>query len=290
MNLSSSPQEGGDAVGGDGQLGRLLLEAGKLSEQDIETIRRVQRQEHLRFGEAALRLGLIQESDLLLALARQFAFPCISGQTNRFAPELKAAFHPFSPCGEALRWLRSQLLLRWFGGRRKVLALLATATGEGCSWVAANLAVVFAQLGEKTLLVDADLRHSSLHQYFGLEGRQGLSSILAGRRTLEEVESEIPELGRLSVLAAGAPPPNPQELLLRPSFLQLLEQAGERFDVVLLDTPPALVSADAQIVAVSAGGGVLVMRRHETRSADALQVKNHLQAAGAEVVGAVLLS
>jgi chain length determinant protein tyrosine kinase EpsG len=290
MTYEDPPMEGGNAQPGDGRLGKLLLEAGKLSEHDIENIRKKQEEEHIRFGEAALRLGLIRDSDLLQALSRQFAFPCVPEGTKRFDPELVAAFHPFSPRGEALRWLRSQLLLRWFVGYRKMLALIATEAGQGCSWTAANLAVLFSQLGEKVLLIDTDLRNPSLHRYFGLDGRQGLSGILSGRQTFAEVGSAIEELGDLAILTAGAPPPNPQELLARPAFLRLLEAVAETFDVILLDTAPALSGADAQIVAASAGGAVLVTRRHLTRTQDALRVKEQLLAAGAELVGAVLIS
>lgn len=290
MSCENPSPSGRNADSGDGRLGKLLVEAGKLHEQDIETILRKQREEHLRFGEAALRLGLIQERDLLQALSRQFAFSCVPERMDRFDPELMAAFRPFSPRGESLRWLRSQLLLRWFGGHRKRLALVATEAGQGCSWTAANLAVVFAQLGEKVLLIDADLRNPSLHRYFGLRGREGLSGILSGRRTFAEVASAIEELGDLAILPAGAPPPNPQELLARTVFSRLLESVAENFDVILLDTPPALQGADAQIVAANAGGAVLVTRRHLTRAQDALRVKEQLFAAGSELVGAVLLS
>jgi len=287
-NLPSS--DGSDLPRSDVQLGQLLLHAGKLSEKDIEAIAEKQREDGLRFGEAALSLGLIGEDDLRHALARQFAHPCLPDSDTSVDTDLIAAFCPPGPEGEALRDLRSTLMLRWFGGRRRLLALTSGLPGEGCGRLAANLAVVFSQLGERILLIDANLREPELHRLFKLRGDPGLSGVLAGRHSPEKAISSIPALGDLSVLPAGAPPPNPQELLSRVSFIRLLDEAAERYDIVLLNTPPALQSADARIVATRAAGCVIVVRRDSTRLGDAAAVKDQLSGAGVEVLGAVLAS
>lgn len=287
-NLASSYSS--DLPRSDVQLGQLLLHAGKLSEKDIEAIAEKQREDGLRFGEAALILGLIGEDDLRQALARQFAHPCLPDSDTSVDADLIAAFYPPGPEGEALRDLRSILMLRWFGGHRRLLALTSGLPGEGCGRLAANLAVVFSQLGEQTLLIDANLREPELHRWFKLRGDPGLSGVLAGRHSPEKAISGIPALGDLSVLPAGAPPPNPQELLSRASFIRLLDEAAERYDIVLLNTPPALQSADARIVATRAAGCVIVVRRDSTRLGDAAAVKDQLSGAGVEVLGAVLAS
>jgi protein-tyrosine kinase len=146
---------------------------------------------------------------------------------------------------------------------------------------------VFAQLGERTLLIDADLRNPSQHRLFGLEPRAGLSSMLAGRAGMEAIR-EIPGLANLSVLPAGTVPPNPVELLTRPQLPQLLQQASDMFDVVLLDSSASDETADAQIVAVRAGAALIVARQNAARSWRVQGISAQVTDARATVVGAVL--
>lgn len=270
------------------RIGKLLLEAGKLAETDIERIAKMQREKNLRFGEAALQLGLVEEVEIVRMLARQFEYPCLLAATA-LSEELVTVHQPFGPQAEALRMLRSKLLLRWFDGQRnKKLALTSSRSEEGCSRMAANLAVAFSQLGERTLLIDADLRASGQHGRFGIDNGVGLSDLLAGRGKLTEAIQRIDGLANLAVLCGGAPPPNPQELLGRPAFDDVLEAVSSQFDIILFDTPPALSSADAQLIAAKAGGCLLVTRRHQARLDEVLRVKEHLSSARVELLGAVL--
>src|SRR6185436_9716186 len=118
------------------------------------------------------------------------------------------------PRAEELRGLRTQLMIRWAkaGVQHRVLAIVSPGAGEGRSYVAANLAVAFSQLGERTLLIDADLRRPRQHHIFNVSDRIGLSAVLSGRAGRSAV-APVPEFGALSLLTAGARPPNPQELL-----------------------------------------------------------------------------
>ncbi|WP_333874823.1 chain length determinant protein tyrosine kinase EpsG [Methylobacter sp.] len=273
----------------DTKIGKLLIASGKLTEQSIEQISQVQREYHLRFGEAALRLGLLKEDDILNALARQFDYSCLPlDSESSISSELFAAYQPNSSQCEALRVLRSQLMLRWFGGHRKTLALISAQHEDGSSQLAANLAIEVSQLGERTLLIDANLRSPNQHQLFGLDNQLGLSSVLAGRIHYSDAITPIKSFANLSVLCAGAEPPNPQELLSRTSFSQMLEAVGQKYDIIICDTPPALDNADAQIVAARAGCCVLVVRRNQTRMAHALRIKNQLSTTGAELLGVVM--
>jgi protein-tyrosine kinase len=273
----------------DTRIGKLLVASGKLTEQSIEQISQVQREYRLRFGEAALSLGLLKEDDILRALARQFDYSCLPVDSESgLSSELFAAYRPNSSECEALRALRSQLMLRWFGGHRKTLALISAQYEDGSSRLAANLAIEVSQLGERTLLIDANLRNPSQHQLFGLDNQLGLSSVLAGRIHYSDAITPVKPFGNLSILCAGALPPNPQELLSRTGFSQMLEAVGQKYDIIICDTPAALDNADAQIVAARAGSCVLVVRRHETRMADALRVKNQLFTTGAELLGVVM--
>jgi protein-tyrosine kinase len=268
-------------------MGRILLDQGKITAQDAERILRLQKEQSLRFGEAAIQLGLISQADMQQALARQFDYPYLAAGEGGYSQALVAAYAPFSPQVESLRALRSQLMLRWFTAGNKALAMVGTNAGDGASYLAANLAVVFSQLGERTLLIDANLRSPGVSTLFNLGGRMGLSDVLADRADLSSVV-RIPAFVDLSVLPAGTTPPNPAELLSRNSLVDMLANLGESYDVILLDTPPASDSADFQTVAARAKGAVVTVRKNHTRLNDVAGVKAMLGAAGAEVVGAVV--
>jgi protein-tyrosine kinase len=248
-------------------LGKLLLDAGKLTEIDVNRVAVAQRQKNLRFGETAERLGLVNHEDVARALAQQFRYPYVTGE-SLLDTTLIAAYQPFSAAAESLRELRSQLLLRWSEEQRRSLAIISPRKRSGCSRLAANLAIVFAQLGERTLLIDANLRRPSQQALFGAPPGAGLSNFLAGRSELADVLRPVAPFENLHVVFAGTQPPNPQELVSRVTFRYLLEAAPKNFDVVIIDTPPILEFADAQIIAAAAGGCLLSARRHVTRLAD----------------------
>jgi chain length determinant protein tyrosine kinase EpsG len=272
----------------DTRLGELLHGDGTLTEQDIQDIFAAQMEHGERFGEAASRLGLVSEQDVRRALARQVDFPCVAPGESALSPKLIAAYRPDSKRAEELRTLRSELVLRWFGRGNSVLAVVEARQGHGCSVLAANLAVTFAQLGERTLLIDADLRAPTQHALFGLTPKYGLVDFLKGREALDKVPIEVPGFSGLSVMCAGAPPPNPQELLGHLSFGYVIETAPAKYDVVIVDAPPILECADGQLIAARAGGAVFATRRHRTSVADAKRVKSQLEPAGALLLGAVI--
>lgn len=270
-------------------IGAILVDSGKLTIDAAERILRLQKEQGLLFGDAAIQLGLLSSQDIQFALARQFDYPYLLQGDEEVSTELVAAFQPFSPQVEALRALRSQLMLRWFTGERerRTLAVVSPARGEGRSYLAANLAVVFSQLGEHTLLIDADMRNPRQHTLFSLENRSGLSSILSGRGEVSDIK-RIPSFKDLSLLTAGPQPPNPQELLGRSPFAKLLEELAEEFDVVIIDTPATTDYADARTIAVRASGALMVARQKETRVADLRELVKQLTHAGVAVVGSVL--
>jgi protein-tyrosine kinase len=269
-------------------IGRILLDMGKIKPDDAERILRQQKEKGMRFGEAAQSLGLITDADIQQVLARQFDYPYLQPGQGNFAPELVAAYQPFSEQVETLRAIRSQLMLRWFANGRKMLAIASVNPGEGASLFTANLAVVFSQLGEHTLLVDANLRQPRQQQIFNLPGKQGLSDILAGRADLGAI-AKIDSFVDLSVLPAGTLPPNPQELLSRSAFGQLTGNVANLFDVVLYDVTAFSAGADALAIAARAGGVLLVVRKNMTSLADISAVADQLGRVGAEVVGSVLV-
>jgi chain length determinant protein tyrosine kinase EpsG len=272
----------------DALIGELLQRAGRLTEQDIGKVVVVQQELGLRFGEAALQLGLVKEDDVHRALSRQFDYSYVDVGESNLDHSLYAAYEPFGAQSEALRKLRTQLKLRWFTDRRKTLTIVAARAGEGCSSVAANLAIAFSQTGERTLLVDANLRAPSQHKLFGVPMADGLCNLLGGRGSLSQAIMSVPAFPHLSLLGAGGSVPNPQELLSRLSFAYLMETFPATFDVVIVDSPPALDYGDCQLIAAHAGGCLMATRQHKTRVADIEKVKQQLQASGAVLLGAVI--
>ncbi|MYM26310.1 chain length determinant protein tyrosine kinase EpsG [Duganella sp. FT135W] len=272
----------------DSSIGGLLLATGKITPEAAERVLRMQKEMGLRFGEAARRLGLVTEEDIQHVLARQFDYPYLQAGEGKYSDKLVAAYQPFSYQVEKLRAVRSQLMLRWFARGRKALAVVEVNPADGASMLAANLAVVFSQLGEQTLLVDANLREPRQQEIFGLQARQGLSDILAGRADTGAI-TKIEHFVDLSVLSAGTLPPNPQELLSRSGFGTLNLQLESRYDVVLYDVAPLAVGSDALGVAARVGGVLLAARQNHTHLADISAMAEQVVQSGAEVVGAVLL-
>jgi protein-tyrosine kinase len=268
-------------------VGRLLRDAGKLTSADAERVALLQKTEKLRFGAAAIKLGLITEADLQQALSQQFAYPHLSPGEGHFSPELIAAYEPFGEQAEQLRALRSQLMMRWFANGHKTLTIAGINAGDGASYLAANLAVMFSQLGERTLLIDADLRRPRQHALFNLGNRPGLSELLAGRVNMSAV-TRIPAFPHLSVLTSGAVPPNPAELLSHVATPIKLKGLAEHYDVILIDTSAAHGSADAAVVAARTGAALLVLRQNHTQLAAAAAFKANLASAGAVLIGTVL--
>jgi len=271
------------------RIGRILAAQGKLDLAGFEQVIRLQQARGLRFGEAALRLHLITLDDLREALAKQYDYPYLPRHGDDFSPDLAVSRDARHPQAEQFRALRTQLLVRWSGlGREpRALAIVSPGPFEGRSFVAANLAVLFAQLGLRTLLIDADLRAPRQFQIFNIPDRIGLSAVLSDRAG-REAAVPVPAFGPLAVLPAGAQPPNPQELLLRPSLAAFLEHTDREYDVILFDTPPARESADAQCVAFCAGSVLVLSRTNHTRVDDAATLVRDLGDAGALVVGTVL--
>jgi chain length determinant protein tyrosine kinase EpsG len=272
-------------------IGAILIDAGRLSTEKTESILRLQNELSLRFGDAAIELGLLDEGDIRFALARQFDYPCLPADDDSLSRELVAAYQPHSPTVERLRALRGQLILRCFDAAAKKcqsLAVVSPGKGEGRSFLAANLAIVFSQLGQRTLLIDADLRQPRQHELFRISNQGGLSGLLAGRTSDAAVVIRIPSLLGLYVLPAGAIPPNPLELLGRPAFGETLRTLGRDFDVLIIDTPAASEFSDAQTIAVRAGSALILGRQNTTPAAEVAILADSLRESGARLVGAVL--
>jgi protein-tyrosine kinase len=273
----------------DRRIGQLLCAKERLDAAQVATVLQEQARSSLRFGELAIRLGFVQGKDVEDALAVQFGYTALEPKTAKLHAKVVAAYAPAAPFVEGLRGLRSQLMTRWFDGSpgQSALAVMSVDRGDGKSFITANLGVVFAQLGENTLIIDADLRHPTQNQIFNIPNKMGLSGVLSRRAGLEEIVP-LPQIEHLSVLPAGALPPNPQELLGRSEFTRLLNQLSAVYTVILVDTSSAQHSSDAHVVAQRTGAALVVGRKHRTRRAEIAQLGAIMSSTGIRVLGTTL--
>lgn len=169
----------------------------------------------------------------------------------------------------------------------KLILVTSAIPGDGKSVTSSNLAVVFSQQGKKVLLIDADMRKPTIHKNFGLENNAGITSILSRKATVEEVINDT-SIDNLSILTCGPLPPNPTELLTSKALENLLNKVYEEYDVIILDTPPVLAVADAQILSKYADGVILVVSSGRTEKEKVKKAKHILESSNANLIGVVL--
>lgn len=273
----------------DRSIGDIISKTRNLSSENVEEILAYQQKHHVRFGEAAVALGYVSVDDVLFALSQQFHYPVASLELKASNPELVTMNQPFSLQSEAFRAIRSQVMMRLYGEAEKAqaIAVISPDVGDGKTYFAANLAVVLAQLGGRTLLVDADLRSPRQHRVFGLSNDSGLSSILSGRTDGQVIQSAV-GLPNLCVLPAGVTPPNPLELMERPAFGLLMQQLISKFDQVIVDTPAAVHGADASVIASRCGAALVVARKHESRVNSLSSLVASLAGAPVQLAGVIV--
>lgn len=195
--------------------------------------------------------------------------------------------HAQSVRAEAFRQLRTNLEFVDVDKPAKTVVITSSVPDEGKSSTATNLAVIFAEAGKKVLLIEGDLRRPRVADYLNIEGSVGLTNVLAGHVAVDEVLQPWGR-GGLTILPSGSVPPNPSELLGSMSMVQLLRSMSERFDVILIDSPPLLPVTDAAILAAHADGALLVVRHgHTSRHQIAIAV-SALKKVDAHLFGCVL--
>jgi protein-tyrosine kinase len=268
-------------------IGAIIAETRHLTAEQVESVLAYQKKHAMRFGEAAVAMGVASADDVIFALAQQYHYPVTLEEQKQLSPELVALNKPFSRQVEAFRNLRSQIIMRVdpsSEGARRPLAVVSHDVGDGKTFVAANLAITLAQLGGRTLLVDADMRSPRLHEMFGLKNGAGLSTILSGRAE-NQVIQQATGAPNLFVLPVGPTPPNPVELVERPAFGLLLNELISKFDHVVVDTPAAAYGSDAAVIAARCGTVMVVARRGESRLRTLTQLTAALQQSRAKILG-----
>ncbi|MDB4947871.1 MAG: capsular exopolysaccharide family [Gemmatimonadetes bacterium] len=188
---------------------------------------------------------------------------------------------------QAYRKLRTHLLFSHGGPRLKTVVVTSAGAGEGKSTLCSNLAVTFAQQHMRVLLVDCDLRRARLHEVFGTPRVPGLPEVLEGRDALADAVRPTAVEG-LWLLPAGRLTPNATELLGGAAMQALLDELAGSYDLILIDTPPVMAAADAEVLGVQADAVLMVVRAGQTERQSAQYAVQQLRAIGARVVGAVL--
>ncbi|BCG60558.1 CpsD/CapB family tyrosine-protein kinase [Paenibacillus sp. URB8-2] len=195
--------------------------------------------------------------------------------------------NPRSTVSEAFRALRTNIDFSSVDDKIQVIMVTSSGPEEGKSTVTANLAAAYAQADKKVVLIDADMRKPTGHRTFSLSNRYGLSSLLSQQANLDEViqGSEVPNL---SIITSGPIPPNPAEMLASNRMSAVLQELRQRFDIILIDTPPLLAVTDAQIMASKSDGVIMVVSYGRVKRDIAVKAKANLDRVGGRVLGVVM--
>ena len=186
-----------------------------------------------------------------------------NGEIKRIESRLITHFAPKSPISEAYRTLRTNIQYAKVDQPIKTVLVTSSGPGEGKSTSVANLAITFAQMGTKTLLVDTDLRRPVLHGIFGVSREEGLTHVLIGKASLKDVIQPT-RIENLDILTSGTLPPNPSELLASKAMEKCLKDLSSQFGIVLFDSPPVIAVTDAAVLSTKLDGVVLVIKSGET--------------------------
>ncbi|MFZ5919772.1 MAG: polysaccharide biosynthesis tyrosine autokinase [Chloroflexota bacterium] len=206
---------------------------------------------------------------------------------DKSAEQIYVAHQPRSPVSEAFRSLRTNLEYAGVDQPIKTIIVTSPSPAEGKTTIAANLAVIIAQSGKKVVLLDADLRRPRIHRLTGVPNRLGLSDLFRGNTNLSAAGRVLPHLPNLAVIPSGSLPPNPVELLGSEKMGRILGSILETADVVVIDTPPSMVT-DAQVLARKADAVLLVVRPGYTHADTAAATLEMFNRANSRIVGVVL--
>jgi capsular exopolysaccharide synthesis family protein len=192
-----------------------------------------------------------------------------------------------SAIAEAFRKLRTNLQFLEVDNPPRVIVVTSSAPAEGKSTTAINIALALAEADHSVVLVDGDMRRPSLHKYLDLVGAVGFSTVLSGSASLSEVLQDT-KYPRLTVLAAGASPPNPSELLGSMAAKRLLSELREKFDYVIVDSAPLLAVTDAAILATKADGALIITRFGQTKRDQLAHTARTVEDVGAKLLGVIM--
>ncbi|EOU1702921.1 CpsD/CapB family tyrosine-protein kinase [Clostridium perfringens] len=193
---------------------------------------------------------------------------------------------PKSSAAESYRGLRTSLEYSSIDKELKHIVVTSSEPGEGKSTVVCNLSSVIAQNNKKVIILDCDLRRPTIHKKFGISNSIGLTEYIVGKNDLNSIIQELNE--NLNIITSGRIPPNPSEVLSSKTMENLLKVLSERYDYIILDTPPLTVVTDSQILAGKCDGTILVVRAEATSKESIIKAYKELEKVRANVLGSVL--
>lgn len=198
-------------------------------------------------------------------------------------------FDPKSPVSEAYRTLRTNIQFKNKGIKQHTILISSSAPKEGKSTTVANLAITMAQMGNKTVLIDGDLRRPVIHSIFNMKKEDGVTNYLIGAQSIDTIiKSTFVE--NLYIIPSGPLPPNPSELLSSEEMKRMIDELKNRFEIILFDSPPVIAVTDAAILSTLVDGVVLVIKAHQTHREAIKRAKSLLDNAEAKIFGSLLNS
>ncbi len=211
----------------------------------------------------------------------------LSEKSAQAQPERLMEFDGRSPAAEAYRALRTGLLLSAAGNPPKTILVTSVRTEEGKTTTATNVAISLAQLGASVLLMDCDLRKPSSHKVFGVPNKVGMSTVPHRKRAIDQVTQKM-TAENFSLIPAGPTPPNPAELLSSDKMKELLKELGERYDHIVIDTPPLGSVTDPVVLSTMVDGVILVVHGGKNSRPAVQRACHELSVVGARIFGIVL--
>jgi capsular exopolysaccharide synthesis family protein len=212
----------------------------------------------------------------------------VNSWKKRDRPLVVSLARPMSPAAEAYRSLRTSLQFARQERDLRTILVTSPAAAEGKTSTLSNLGAMFAQAGQRVVLVSCDLRKPRLGQFFGVDEHEGLTTAILGERPVEELIQAVPGDDNLWLLGSGQMPPNPAELLNGRRIQEVFSALRGLFDLVLIDSPPVLPVTDAVVLAKDADATVLVVAAGQTSRSDLQRAAEKLAQVNARVVGLVL--
>lgn len=202
-------------------------------------------------------------------------------------PDIISVTNPKSPIAEAYRTLRTNIQFSSFDKVIQTIVVTSSGPGEGKSTTVSNLAVVMAEGGSKTILIYCDQRKPRLHKVFLTSNEIGISDVLVGKAKFEDAVKRT-EIENLDILTSGTRPPNPSELLASTKMKSFIDLLREKYDCIIIDTPPIIAVTDAQLLASYADGCLLVIASSQAEREAAMKSKELLEKVNAKILGVVL--
>lgn len=269
------------------RLGDRLLEMGVVSPEKVLEALEVQRKSGGLMGETMLRMGAISREQLQIALGVRHGMLREGVEPTSIPSRLVMAKNAGSSHAEEFRNIRTRLLTTIAAEKLNLFSIVSNEVAGPADYVAANLAMAFAQLGKQTLILDADLRSGRMKKFFKLEQSVGVNGVLSGNAALDDVI--LPTvISNLYVAQSGATTGVSQELLASDAFGEILDMAKASFDVVLVVTAPFGKTSDGHLVWAKTQGAFVTVRKDKDRVRSLKKMNNTLRQMDVEVLGAAL--